>query len=81
MHMGVDEDAKRTIGNLPDRGEDAIADLRELRIHHQDAIRPGEDADAPAFAFKSVKIVGDLGGLDFNLGEITLLGKAGSGSG
>jgi hypothetical protein len=51
-----------------------LAQRRELRVDHEDTVRPDEHANGASLAFECVELVGHLGGLDFDLAEIGGLG-------
>ena len=72
VHVGVHQEANRLVGNLMDGRGDLLRQRRELRVHHEDSIRPDQHADSAALAFERVEIVADLGGLDFHFAEIGL---------
>ena len=81
VHVRVDDELDRLRRELLDGGGDLVAQRRELRVDHEDAVGPDEHADGAALAVERVELVGDLVGLDLDLAEIlAALGvrKAGS---
>src|SRR5205814_7554244 len=48
VQVRVRDEADRGRADLPDRGDDLVGERRVLRVDHEDAVRPGEHANAPA---------------------------------
>ena len=48
MPMGVDDEADRLVAQLPDGGENLLAERRELIVDQIHAIRPGRHPDVAA---------------------------------
>ena len=70
VHVRVHDELDRLRRELLDGGGDLVAQRRELRVDHEDAIGPDQDADGPALTFERVELVGHLGGFDLDLAEI-----------
>ena len=70
VQVGVDDELDRLRGELLDRRGDFLAQRRELRVDHEDAIGADQDADRSALAVERVELVGHLVGFDLDLAEI-----------
>ena len=79
VQVRVHDELDRLRRELLDRGGDLVAQRRELRVDHEDAIGPDQDADGPALAVERVELVGDLVGFDLNLAEILPALRVGDG--
>src|SRR5262249_13742063 len=66
VNVRIDHVTDRTRRDLLDRSNDLIGQWSELRVHHQNAIGTGENADGAALTFKRVEIVGNLRRLDLD---------------
>src|ERR1700740_1450658 len=56
MDVSIDDKSDGLVRKLFDRRRDFSAERRELRVHHEDAIRAGEHADRAALAIESVEV-------------------------
>jgi hypothetical protein len=71
--VGIDHVFDGQRRDFRDRRLDLVVERRELRVHHDDAVRADGDGDVPAEAFQHVGVVAEVGGLNLDLGEIRLL--------
>src|SRR5438105_1487219 len=74
----VQHELDRFGGELGDRGQDFGRERRELVVDHEHGVLADRNAEVPAFAGHHVYGVGELLGLDLDLGEV-LLGRCGGG--
>ena len=77
VHVRVEHEADRLVGNRADRREYFRRERRELGVDHHDAVVARGDADVAALAFQHVERSGELGRLDHRGVEIALLGVGG----
>ena len=70
VHVRIHDELDRLRREAFDRGDDLVAQRRELGVHHEHAIGPEQDANGPSLAVKRVELVGDPVGFDFDLAEI-----------
>ena len=70
MHVRVDEELDGGVRDLLDRRHDLVGQRRELAVHHQHAIRTGEDPDRAALPVEDIEIGRELNGLDLNLAVV-----------
>src|SRR4029450_12766444 len=77
VHVRVDEELDGLGADRLDGRDDLLAERRELTVHHQHAVRPGQHADVAALSFELIDVAAELGRLDFDFAEVLLLSVAG----
>ena len=70
VDVSIDQKADRLIRDLMNRRHNLLAQRRKLAVHHENAVRPNQDADGAALPLERIEIIGQLGGLDLDLAEI-----------
>jgi len=71
--MRVDQVLDRLIADFRNRRFQLVVHRRELRIHHDDAVRADGDRDVAACALEHVGVLAEIGRLHFDLGKVLLL--------
>jgi hypothetical protein len=70
VEMRVDEIFDRQVRNRRNCRLDLVVQRGVFAVHHDDRVLADRDRDVSALAFEHIDVVAEIGGLDFDLGEI-----------